>query len=226
LPVPVLGRPAQRGLDARVVEPGQRDGGTPPDGRLVVEGGQHGRQACRVADGAQRGHGRLTAAWVGMRGGHAGQRDHGGPVAPLGEVPGRADHDERVGIAQRAHHGGRQGRARARAAHGHRGVHGAPAHLDGAVVTEDMDHVVAVQGAEARQRAHGGGPHPRVGVGEPASGQLGIAAVTGGGDTASPQLDAAVADGAARIRGRIVAHRPEYVRPRRALRGGRRERSP
>jgi hypothetical protein len=71
-------------------------------------------------------------------------------------------------------------------------------------------HVVGRELTEAVERAQGGSLHARIGIAQPASRHGRIAAVARQDEAAPPELGAAVT---ARIRGNIVTHPLEYVRP-------------
>ena len=198
------------GVHPGVVEAGQRDGGAPPHRRLVVQRGEHGRQAGGVADGAERGHRGLAAAGVVVARPRSRQVRHGGPGAPLGQEPGRADDDERVGVGQRGGDGAGQRRAGAAAAGGQRDLDGAP-----------PQRRVVRRRARPRRRRRRSSPrrasaperrhlHAGIGIGETTAGQGGVPAVPGHGDAAAPHVGAAVA---ALIRGNIVVHLPSMSEP-------------
>ena len=110
---------------------------------------------------------------------------------------------------ERAGHGGGERRARARAPHGR----APPRRRAGArrcAVAERGGDVGGRQRPQAGQRAERGGSHAGVGIGEATPGQGRVAAVAGHDDAPPPELGAAVSGP---LRGNIVAHRSEYVRP-------------
>ena len=209
LPVAVLRGLAQRRLDARVVEAGQRHGGPAADRGLVAERGEHGGQAGGVADGAERRHRRLAAARVGVRRRRGGERGHGGTVAPLAQEPGGADDHERVRIAERGGERGGEGRARPPASHGRGRLGGAPAHDRSPACQRRLD-VSRRELAQAGQRADRRLLHGGVGIAQAGAGQRGVAPVPGHDDAAPARPGATVRRP---VRGNIVAHRCEYVRP-------------
>ena len=170
---------------------------------------EHGRQSGGVADGTERGHRGLAAAGVGVPGRGRRQVRHRGPCVPLGQEPGRADNDERIGIGQRARHGAGQRRAGAAAAGGQRHLDGAPPQRRFSVGERGL-HVGGLQLAQAGQCTERRRLHARIGIGEATAGQGGVPAVPGHGDAAAPDFGAAVT---ALIRGNIVAHLPSMSEP-------------
>ena len=202
LPVPVFGCRPQRRRDPRVVEAGQGDRGASSHRRGVVQCAEDGREPGSIAQGPQRGHRGFAAAGVFMVGRGRRQHRHGGVDMTLGQEPGGADHDERVGVAQRASDGAWQRRTGA-------GAPGAECHLDGTAAdrrpTDGQCHldVAGRQLAQARQGAERGHLHAGVGVGQALPGQRGVPVVPGQGDAPAPNGGAAAP---VLIRGNIVAH--------------------
>ena len=177
---------------------------------MSPERGQHGGEPGRVSDGAEGGNGRLAATGVAVPRRGRRQRGHGGPVPPLGQEPGSADHDQRVGIFEGAGHGGGAGSSASRGP----GRPVPPRRRGGAPragpPAERGGDVGGRQPTEARQRTERGRLHAGVGITESTPGQGRVAAVAGQGDAAPALLGAAVGG---RIRGNIVPHLSEYVRP-------------
>jgi hypothetical protein len=102
LPVAVSGRRPEGRRHAGIVEAGQRDRRPPSHRGDVGQRTEHGGQAGGVADGAERGHRGLATARVLVPGRRRRQFGYGRPCVPLGQEPGRADHDEGISIVQRA----------------------------------------------------------------------------------------------------------------------------
>jgi PDZ domain-containing protein len=128
---------------------------------------------------------------------------------PLGEEPGCADDDERIGIIQREGDSAGQRGAGASAA-------GTQCNLDGTAPRRRRAgrqralDVGRLQLVQAGQRSERRCLHARIGVGESTAGQGGATAVPGHGDAAAPDFGAAVT---ALIRGNIVAHLPSMSEP-------------
>ncbi len=137
------------------------------------------------------------------------QGRHCGPGPALGHVPGRADHDEWVGIVQRGQDGAGQRGTGARPA-------GVERHLDHASSHHRLGFAegrLDVAGRELREAGEGAQcrhAHARVRIGEATAGQRCVALVPGHADAPTPGSGAAVA---ARIRGNIVAHLPSMSEP-------------
>ena len=87
----------------------------------------------------------------------------------LGQEPGGADDDERVGVAQRVGHGARERRAGAGAPGAERHLDGPPADLGRAAGQRGLD-VGGRQLAQTGQGAQRGHLHAGVGVGQAAPG--------------------------------------------------------
>ena len=170
---------------------------------------EDGREAGRIAQGSERGHRRFAAAGIVMVGGGLRQQWHGGVDMTLGEKPGGADHDERVGIAQCVGDGARERRPGA-------GPPGTERHLDGpaperrpAPGQRRLD-VSGREFAQARQSAECGHLHAGVAVVQTPPGHRGVPAVPSQSDAAAPNGGAAVL---ALIRGNIIAHLPSMSEP-------------
>ncbi len=103
LPVAVLETPVQCRVDIGAVEGGECDRRPSPNGRFVVEGGQDCRQSGIITDGPERGDGSFAAQRVimsGIRGGHAGQREHRTTLLALTHGPGGHLHHRGIGVVE------------------------------------------------------------------------------------------------------------------------------
>ena len=146
-----------------------------------------------------------------------GKCSDGGTVPALGECPGRADHHEGVRVLQGVHQDGQEGDARPAPTHRLSRIHGAPSHPNGALGQRRED-VGRRERAEAGESAERRFLHAGVRVGQSLSGGGDIALVSGLCDVAPAKVSTPVptwsrAPAGALIRGRIVGHRTEYVRP-------------
>ena len=171
-------------------------------GRRAGRPGRRWRRAAATAASRQR-----ASSWPVAVAASAGTA---GRCAALGQVPGGADDDQRVGVLEGGGEGGGERRAGAACRARQGGLDGAAAQRGRAAGQRGGD----VGGAAARP---GGPGHPAAAtctegsaIGEAPAGQGDVAAVAGHGDAAAAHGGAAVA---ARIRGRIFLHPSEYVRP-------------
>ena len=185
-----------------VVEAGQRHGGAAPHRRLVLERAEDGREAGRVADGAQRGDGRFAAAGVAV------------PSPPGPGRPRRGGSGARRGTRPRPPPPAGQGRPARRRAAGKAERDPLPATVAAASTARRRTADRARPGparprppssrpmrGQCAQRGH---PDRRIGVASPRPGRA-SSPVAGRDDAAPPQPGALVARP---IRGKIVAHRP------------------
>ena len=102
LPITVLERGGQRGVDLWPVERGQRQDRSPPHGRLVGAARQDGGKPAGVADGAERGDRCLAHQHLGAVGGESAQFvEHVvGYLYVLASSPGGNLDDRRVRVAE------------------------------------------------------------------------------------------------------------------------------
>ena len=142
----------------RAFERGEGHRGPPADGRLVLQGGEHGGQSRRVADGPEGGHGCLSAERIGVAAEAVGQPGQGADhdrVPPFPAGPGGHLDHPRVRIVE--------GRCAVDTGPAGGELAGSPANL-GRRVGQGRRHLVVGERAEALQRAERGGPHGRGGV--------------------------------------------------------------
>ena len=177
LPVAIGERPLERGLDVRTVEGRQCQHRPPPDRGAVGGGRQDGGQSRGVADGAERGHGRLPACRIVVVRRHRRQRrDHPGFWrSPLTRCPGRGLYDAGIRIVEDRGQGGNgvPGEARRQLRR--------PSPHDGRRVGQGGDEVRGRQRAGAGQGAERRGAHRRLRIREEGSGGGGIGPVPGHG---------------------------------------------
>ena len=195
---------------------------------LSPSAAEHRRQPGRVADGPQRGDGRLAAAGVRVVAGEPR------PGRPRRRAPGRSPRAQQAISATRGS-GSSRARRRAvrqgRAAAGPGQPPGPPGRARRRTTEEGSSRAATTSAGRQRpdpaQRPQRGRPHRTVGIGQSPAGRRPVAAVTGDDHlvTASGRAigpgSATVRTGgwpagpdrlAASFRGRIVRHRHEYVR--------------
>jgi len=212
LPVAVLGGPLQGHVHTGSVEEGgERQDGATSDRWSVGGSGEDGIESCRIADGAERSHHRLPHEWVVVSGGAHQRRNDtrcgrvggervalvvefaGVSAGHLAQCPRRRLGGQGVVVGEQSHEYGHHG---PRAVAARQGVPEGPTvtaqflgqsppHAGVGIVGSRCQHR-PVEGAEAHQRAEGGGADPGIGVGDEAAGGDGVVDVSGPGRRSSP----------------------------------------